>query len=61
MPANVSNPTTNILRPVYITVKVELIIIIIIIIIIIPLFTLNNIYSTNVSGAEQIPETNNSN
>ena len=33
---------------------------IIIIIIIIPLFTLGSIYSTNVSGAEQMPETNNS-
>ena len=32
-----------------------------IIIIIIPLITLRSIYSTNVSGAEQIPETNNSN
>ena len=28
---------------------------------IIPLFTLRSIYSTNVSGAEQMPETNNSN
>ena len=28
---------------------------------IIPLFTLGSIYSTNVSGAEQMPETNNSN
>ena len=27
----------------------------------IPLFTLGSIYSTNASGAEQIPETNNSN
>ena len=37
------------------------IIIIIIIIIIIPLFTISSIYSTTVSGAEQMPETNNSN
>ena len=35
--------------------------IIIIIIIIIPLFTLGSIYNTNVSAAEQMPETNNSN
>ena len=34
---------------------------IIIIIIIIPLITLGSIYSTNDSGAEQLPETNNSN
>ena len=27
----------------------------------IPLFTLGSIYSTNASGAEQMPETNNSN
>ena len=33
----------------------------IIIIIIIPLFTLGSIYSTNASGAEQMPGTNNSN
>ena len=26
-----------------------------------PLFTLGSIYSTNASGAEQMPETNNSN
>ena len=39
----------------------RLIIIMIIIIIIIPLFTLRGIYCTNVSEAEQIPETNNSN
>ena len=30
-----------------------------IIILIIPLFTLGSIYSTNASGAEQMPETNN--
>ena len=36
-------------------------IIIIIIIIIIPLFTLGGIYSTNPSGAEQMPERNKSN
>ena len=35
-------------------------IIIIIIIIIIMLFTLGSIYSTNASGAEQMPETNDS-
>ena len=29
--------------------------------IIIPLFSLGSIYSTNASGAEQMPETNNSN
>ena len=40
---------------------VIIIIIIITIIIIIPLYTLGSIYSTNASGAEQIPETNNSN
>ena len=40
---------------------VIIIIIIIITIIIIPLYTLGSIYSTNASGAEQIPETNNSN
>ena len=34
-------------------------IIIIIIIIIIPLFTLGSIYSTNASGSEQLPKTNN--
>ena len=34
---------------------------IMIIIIIIPLFTLGSIYSTNASGAEQMPEINNSN
>ena len=39
----------------------SLITIIIIIIIIIPLFTISSIYSTTVSGAEQMPETNNSN
>ena len=33
----------------------------IIIILIIPLFTLGSIYSTSASGAEQMPETNNSN
>jgi len=38
-----------------------IIIIIIIITTIIPLFTLRSIYSTNVSVAEQIPETNNTN
>ena len=38
-----------------------MIIIIIIIIIIIPLFTLGGIYSTNPSGAEQMPERNKSN
>ena len=38
-----------------------IIIIIIIIITIILLFTLGSIYSTNASGAEQMPETNNSN
>ena len=38
-----------------------IIIVIIIIIIIIPLFTISSIYSTTVSGAEQMPETNNSN
>ena len=38
-----------------------IIIVIIIIITIIPLFTLRSVYSTNVSGAEQMPETNNSN
>ena len=32
-----------------------------IIILIIPLFTLGSIYSTSASGAEQMPETNNSN
>ena len=37
------------------------IIIIIIIIIIIPLFTRGSIFSNNVSRAEQMPETNNSN
>ena len=40
---------------------IVLIIIIIIIIIIIPLFTLGSVYSTNASGAEQMPEANNSN
>ena len=29
--------------------------------VIIPLFTLGSIYSTNASGAKQMPETNNSN
>ena len=33
----------------------------VLIIIIIPLFTLGSVYSTNASGAEQMPETNNSN
>ena len=37
-----------------------IIIIIIIITIIIMLFTLGSIYSTNASGAEQMPETNDS-
>ena len=37
------------------------VLIIIIIIIIIPLFTLGSVYSTNTSGAEQMPEANNSN
>ena len=32
-----------------------------VIIIIIPLFSLGSIYSTNASGTEQMPETNNSN
>ena len=44
-----------------IIVIIIVIIIIIITIIIIPLYTLGSIYSTNASGAEQIPETNNSN
>ena len=38
-----------------------IIIIIIMIIIIIPLFTRGSIFSNNVSRAEQMPETNNSN
>ena len=38
-----------------------IIVIIIIIIIIFLLFTLSSIYSTNAGGAEQMPETNNSN
>ena len=38
----------------------DLIIVIIIIIIIFLLFTLSSIYSTNASGAEQMPETSNS-
>ena len=44
-----------------IVIIIVIIIIIIITIIIIPLYTLGSIYSTNASGAEQIPETNNSN
>ena len=44
-----------------IIITVKIIIIVIIIIIIIPLYTLGSIYSTNASGATQIPETNNSN
>ena len=44
-----------------IIIIIIIIIILIIIIIIIPLITLGSIYSTNASGAEQLPETNNSN
>ena len=44
-----------------IIIIIIVIIIVIIIILIIPLYTLGSIYSTNASGAEQIPETNNSN
>ena len=41
-----------------IIITIIIIIIIIIITIIIMLFTLGSIYSTNASGAEQMPETN---
>ena len=52
----------NIIIIIIIVIIIVIIIIIIItIIIIIPLYTLGSIYSTNASGAEQIPETNNSN
>ena len=44
-----------------IIIIIIIVIIIIIIILIIPLYTLGSIYSTNASGAQQIPETNNSN
>ena len=44
-----------------IIIIILIIITLIIIIIIIPLITLGSIYSTNASGAEQLPETNNSN
>ena len=43
-----------------IIITIIIIIIIIIITIIIMLFTLGSIYSTNASGAEQMPETNDS-
>ena len=43
-----------------IIITTTIIIIIIIITIIIMLFTLGSIYSTNASGAEQMPETNDS-
>ena len=46
---------------VIITIIIIIIIIIIMIIIIIPLFTRGSIFSNNVSRAEQMPETNNSN
>ena len=46
---------------VIITTTIIIIIIIIMIIIIIPLFTRGSIFSNNVSRAEQMPETNNSN
>ena len=46
---------------VIITTTTIIIIIIIMIIIIIPLFTRGSIFSNNVSRAEQMPETNNSN
>ena len=55
--ANVTNEGNN----KNIIIIIIIIIIIMMIIIIIPLITLGSIYSTNVSGAEQIPETNNSN
>ena len=51
----------NIIIIIIIVIIIVIIIIIIITIIIIPLYTLGSIYSTNASGAEQIPETNNSN
>ena len=53
----------NIIIIIIIIIVIIIVIIIIIIttIIIIPLYTLGSIYSTNASGAEQIPETNNSN
>ena len=44
-----------------IIIRIIIIITIITKIIIILLFTLSGIYSTNASGAEQMPETNNSN
>ena len=44
-----------------IIIIIIIIIIMMMIIIIIPLITLGSIYSTNARGAEQIPETNNSN
>ena len=40
---------------------VLLLLLLLIIIIIIPVFAIGSIYSTNAGGAEQMPETNNSN
>ena len=47
--------------PFHLSTSFDASLITIIIIIIIPLFTISSIYSTTVSGAEQMPETNNSN
>ena len=55
------NFPTIIVNIIIIIIVIIIVIIIIIIILIIPLYTLGSIYSTNASGAEQIPETNNSN
>ena len=53
--------TLNWVIIIIIIIIILIIITLIIIIIIIPLITLGSIYSTNASGAEQLPETNNSN
>ena len=54
-------PTIIVNIIIIIIIVIIIVIIIIIIILIIPLYTLGSIYSTNASGVEQIPETNNSN